>query len=705
MNGARTTALAWILACSSACRSTAPVTTPQGAPDEAPEASVHQQATFERNEFFSDSVLREVVQPSLEEFASSGGRRAFVDDAAFDVEVRYRGAGFHKVRVDWALEGEGASAVPQFVVEEGPRAVILSIQPRFKGEHSSGLEEKDLQRFFEGPRTGLFGGGDLVFVKDRIGAAVSRIESEYVARGYLQVRVGSAEIEFDESERFATVTVPITEGERSLLVRPPRVITPVLEQECLEAIKLKLEELGAAGQSFQPRLPYQLRGVLVDLFSNHGYPDASIEFETESKEREGGGTNVSIQFQVTTGPKVVLTQIRFEGNESTRGSFLRSRLALEAGAIYDARRLRQSLRALYKTGLFRQVSSRMEPEVGSVRSLVIQVVENPSFEVFLEPGYGSYELFRFKVGTREKNLWGTGRQLRTQAKVAVRALEAEVGLTDPWFLRSVFSSDLSLRFEEREQPSFTSRSTGAAFVLTYRGSERTTDTFGYQLRRSEITDVTADAMFDEETEDLNLASLRGSHRYDSRNDYFMPTAGRFGEFGLEFGDGVLGSELDFLRATGSLALYQPLSDRTSLAFALRSGWITPLGDDDTIPIQERFFNGGENTVRSYTESTLGPLDDDGDPLGGEAFAAATIEMRRVLGNTKLSAALFYDLGFVVPEHQDFFDPDEPNIGSALGAGLRYRLPVGPLRLDLGWNPNRGEGEDNLVLHFSLGMAF
>jgi outer membrane protein insertion porin family len=263
----------------------------------------------------------------------------------------------------------------------------------------------------------------------------------------------------------------------------------------------------------------------------------------------------------------------------------------------------------------------------------------------------------------------------------------------------------SLCFEERNQPSFTSTSTGAAFVLTYKSSERSTETLGYQIRRSEVSDITADVNLDEETENLNLASLRTGYRYDSRNDFFIPTSGRFGEFGLEYGAHSLGSELDFLRATGSLAYYQPLHERTTAAIALRSGWITPLEDDGTIPLQERFFNGGENTVRSYTESRLGPLDADGDPLGGEAFAAASVELRQELGATKLSAAVFYDLGFVVSDHSDYFDPDEPNIGSALGVGVRYRLPVGPLRVDLGWNPNRSVGEDEFVLNFSLGMAF
>ncbi|NOT28915.1 MAG: BamA/TamA family outer membrane protein, partial [Planctomycetes bacterium] len=171
---------------------------------------------------------------------------------------------------------------------------------------------------------------------------------------------------------------------------------------------------------------------------------------------------------------------------------------------------------------------------------------------------------------------------------------------------------------------------------------------------------------------------------------------------LEWADDTLGSDTEFVRAQLEFTRLVRLGDEDVLAASVRTGVIAPFGSTDELPLPERFFNGGENSVRSFQEDELLPAGALGDPLGGEAATTLNLEWRRLLtGN--LAGALFIDVGNVALEVQDYLAFD--GLRTGLGVGLRYLLPIGPVRVDLGVNPDPKDDEDELVLHFSVGLPF
>ena len=141
-----------------------------------------------------------------------------------------------------------------------------------------------------------------------------------------------------------------------------------------------------------------------------------------------------------------------------------------------------------------------------------------------------------------------------------------------------------------------------------------------------------------------------------------------------------------------------------LSFGARTGIIHVLGSESTpfdLPIDERFFNGGSTTVRSFAERELGPSDRRGNPLGGEFYTIFNAEyIFPIYG--ELQGALFFDAGNLLPSSED---PSFDEMRYALGGGLRYKLPIGPIRLDYGINPNPQRGEADGAFHFSFGFAF
>ena len=160
-----------------------------------------------------------------------------------------------------------------------------------------------------------------------------------------------------------------------------------------------------------------------------------------------------------------------------------------------------------------------------------------------------------------------------------------------------------------------------------------------------------------------------------------------------------------------------------LGLRATTGLIFPIRDQISIPISERFFNGGDNTVRSYKHSELGPKDNNNEPVGGLGYNVFSIEVRKRFYRN-FAATLYVDAGNVSPNRSllesdftpytsrsdllnDTFNDFFSDFKFGIGIGLQYLLPVGPVRLDIAYNPDPEEiwNEDNWVFHFSLGMAF
>src|SRR5262249_26466515 len=189
---------------------------------------------------------------------------------------------------------------------------------------------------------------------------------------------------------------------------------------------------------------------------------------------------------------------------------------------------------------------------------------------------------------------------------------------------------------------------------------------------------------------------------------------------LDAATSAFGSEIELIRSTVRLSYFLPFGPKTltpgvaadetvpplrrwfqqsSLAFGTRAGLVHSLnhsGPDEatTIPIDERFFNGGATTVRSFGERELGPHDRKGNPIGGEFYTVYNVEYTFPLYG-ELKGATFFDAGNLLPTSEH---PSMDDIRYALGLGLRYQLPIGPIRLDYGFNPDPQRHEDDGAFH-------
>ncbi len=669
---------------------------------------------FVGNRHMSDAALRRAAGAELETFIQNKGRDADLVDAVFQMVIHYRQEGYAFARVTYTRNRRDDHTLVVFSVDEGPQVVVASI--RFTGDLT--VPQADLEALFTPTQSIFRPSRRPPYVRSEIEAGAGRVRDYYLARGYLDVRVEAPRLIFSPDRSRVAVEIPVVEGRRYLLTDLrftgdlPTAVTPGL-RALREAM---------VGQPYNRSLRLVVQSRLEEIYGDQGYADMEAALD---EQRLPAPEGIRLVAMITSGPMVTIDRIEVQGAHKTDPDFIRRRLKLAPGDRYSLTKERESFRALFRTGLFSKVDLSLEgPGEFGRRILVVAVSEAPTREFYVEPGWGSYELLRLRLGWREKNIFGSGRSLGLETTVSTKSRQVVASLADPWFLNTEITADVPLYYSYREEPSFTREDVGLSPSLSSQLSEHVSATATYTLRNTDISDVDPLVALEDLGEDnYNFGSLKLQTTFDDRDDPFYPSRGRRLTFSVEHADNALGGDITFTRLTAGMRYFYPFKPGTVLGLRYATGFIYPGPGETNVPISERFFNGGENSVRSFRESELGPKDRSGNPVGGLAFNTINVELRqRLIGD--LSGTLFYDLGNVAPNRsiseggrpapetradavsdtlRDFFR----DMRSGIGFGLHYKLPIGPVRCDLAWNPDadKDRNEDTWVFHFSVGMAF
>jgi outer membrane protein assembly complex protein YaeT len=668
---------------------------------------------FEGNQALGEGRLRKEAVDELGDFDRRGHRRADADDAAYQMEQAYRREGFNFATVEYHIDDTGDPPTVTFTVDEGPQVRIDKV--RFHGNQI--YTDGELLAHLKGQRGGLFGSGALLFVESEVETGVSSLRDRYYRSGYIQVEVDDPVFTFSADRSRVTIDVTLREGIRHFVEALRfRGEVPTEAQEALDKLAATLRD-----QPYTRRRELDVRSAVLEAYGNLGFPDV-LATVTDTAGSGPGATVLEVE--IASGPRVTVSDVTVSGQSKSRERFIRSRAQLSPGRRYSQREVREAFRELYRTGIFTKVDIELEEtEDPELRDLAIAVVEGPSRELWLEPGWGSYELLRLRAGAREKNLRGTGRIVRTEGGVSVKSRDVLVGFTDPWLLGSKVTADLPFTYLYRVEPSFTRVEKGLQLNFSRKLSSHVTATAGYSYSVTELRDVKVETAGSDAGDDYNLGSIGAQVAFDDRDDVFFPTAGQRIFLSGELADRALGGNVGFYRFTAGARWFRSLGSSTTLGLRYTTGLIIPRQGDPAMPLGERFFNGGGSTVRSFQESQLGPRDSSGEPVGGLGYNVANLELRQHLwGNW--AGTLFVDYGNISPNgtlseqdlsayeshrqiRDDTLDQFFSDFRPGVGFGLLYLLPVGPARIDFAFNPDArvDKGERRFVWHFNVGMAF
>ncbi len=445
------------------------------------------------------------------------------------------------------------------------------------------------------------------------------------------------------------------------------------------------------------------RRTIQRLYESRGFLDAIVRLKPDFKD-----TGVVVTIVISEGPRYTFGKLIIKGNLDTHYSVIKRKVPFKEGQPVNPELLPEMVRDLYATGLFSNVNTQFVDAEERVKDLLVEVEEAPAGTIELSFGYGEYEKLRGAIELRYLNLFGKNRtgSIRLEANTLKRAVQ--VSYRDPYF----FEPDVELLSRLRiEHERFKNFDTGE---LNYKAKKYSgtvglqkpltahlTGSISYEYSLVETYDINPDVVLSEKDRGyLAIESLILAITYDRRDNPFNPSKGMVAGLSIKNASSYLLGQTDFVKVTGSLSKYFRLSSPLVIAAGLRTGIAYGYRQTKELPIVERFFLGGRNSVRGFPQDSLGPTGPDGNPTGGNAFIQGNLELRlRILSN--LGIVGFLDGGNV------WRTVDEMNMDLrySAGVGLRYNTPAGPIRLDYGWKLDVQPGESPGEFHFSIGHAF
>jgi len=401
--------------------------------------------SVEGNKTLGKRLLIKSSAQELKDFSEKGCRPADIDDAAYQMETLYRSRGYAFARVAYRITPQKKKVAVVFEVSEGPLVTVEAVNVTGNAH----LDSTQLNTFFRWQSGPGIGESTPIFTQSALDQALSQVADAYILQGFRDIVIDKPRLAFSNDRTRVTIDVPIREGiqyiVRQVLVReaPDGREIPCTPSLCEPLI----------GAPYYRRKRALLNNALVNDYRNSGYAWAKALVKEETGNRPG---DVVLIATVTPGSIATIDRVVIKGNTKTRETFIRSRLSLLPGDVYSEEKERKSFRELFRTGLFSTIDMEITPTGEKGRAdLRITVKETAFTELYVEPGWGSYELARIKVGAKQRNLFGTGMIFNPEAGVSTKDHRLSLRLTDPWFFNTLITADLPTYYHYREEPSFT----------------------------------------------------------------------------------------------------------------------------------------------------------------------------------------------------------------------------------------------------------
>ncbi|MDD5020350.1 MAG: outer membrane protein assembly factor BamA, partial [Candidatus Omnitrophica bacterium] len=558
-------------------------------------------------------------------------------------------------------------------------------------------------------RAGWFNPG--FFKEDQFNDDLERIKDFYQKNGYLDVTV-DYRLDYD-ARGDIYLRLRIEEGKVytvGSIVFKGNEIFP--EKELFESIKAC-----PVGGIFTYDA---LRGDVANLqgfYFGKGYIYAQIN-ESSALEPESG--KVDISYTIKENDIVYVDRIEIRGNLKTKDKVIRREMRIKPGERFDGDKLKRSKERLYNLGFFEEINYDTEP--GSDpdnRNLVVDVKEAKTGSFSFGGGYSSIDQFVGFVEVEQKNFdwrnWktftGGGQDLKIRGEIGTVRENFEINFTEPWMFDHpvAFGFDIYRRVHDKDSDvgyGYEEKRTGGDLRLSKEFGEYFKGGVLYRLEEVEISGVDSTALDDlkaEEGKNL-ISSMEFTLTRDTTDNVFNPSRGLVLSGSYEIAGGPMGGDKKFNKVFGLASQYFPSFGKNVLQLQARGGIVTPYGGQKEVPIYERFYAGGANTIRGYEERTVGPADPvTADPLGGEALMIFNIEYTFPIVDF-IKGALFIDTGGVWEEVSDF---DLGGFKTGIGFGVRIKTPIGPLKLDYGIPLNKQPGKEDKEgrFHFSMSHGF
>jgi len=621
------------------------------------------------------------------------------------IKSRYQELGYHYAEVKSHISRRDGERIVTFQIKEGRRARIKKIE--FIGIKS--FTSRRLKKLMKTREKKFFNKG---FFKEKdFEGDLAKLVSFYKDRGFLDAKIDSYEVNLDERKKFLYITITFDEG----------ALYHLQDLE-ISGNKLFTKDYIVKHLQMRPGMVYsegKLRediSAIFRLYAQDGYIFVRVWPDIQRTKE----ATIRLHYNVKEGEVAYIEEILIEGNTKTKDIVIRREVKVKSGEIFDGKKIEESREKLYNLGFFKSVEIDTLPGTApNQRNLIFRVEEDKTGSFGLGAGYSSVDRAIGFVELEQRNFdllnfprfTGDGQSINLRAEFGTRRKDYRLSFTEPWIFDwpLSFGFDVYRRSWVREE--YEEERTGGAIRLGKSLGEDLSVYLTYKNEMVKIGDIEPAASNDiwvEEGKNI-ISSLRLALVRDTRNNVFEPSRGSRNLLSAEYAGGILEGDKDFVKYNlDSRWFFTPI-DKIVLDLHFRAGFVDKFDDTVRVPIYERFYAGGGQTIRGYKERKVGPKDANGDPIGGRFLTIGNIELTFPLIQDEekrrsiIKGAVFCDSGYVWANPDDF---DGADFHTGVGLGVRIATPMGPVNLDYGYplDVDPGEPEEGRV-HFRMGHTF
>jgi outer membrane protein insertion porin family len=677
----------------------------------------------------NSELSREKIEASFGVTPRTVLDRDKVSEGVEKVKKLYTDQGYVNAQIEYATSMvENNQAVVSLTIDEGKRLLIQKIS--FEGNKAfSDSELKGLiatkEKWFLSFITNRG-----VLDQDILTNDVAILSAHYYDHGFVDHKIDEPVVlrRRDGIE----MVIRVDEGEQY------RVGKVELGGDLIEdADKLLKKVQLTQGQIFNGG---RLRGDITnlsDMYSNKGFAFVQVDPRTKVNAQD---KTVDVALVISQGPPVYFNRVMIAGNTKTRDKVIRRELTTVEQELFSGNRIKESRNALQRTGFFEdvQLTTKKTDQPDAV-DLSVDIKEGPTGSFSIGAGYSSGDQVFFVTSIGDKNLFGRGQSINANFDIGTVRQDFILSFTEPYFYDTPLSLGLDAFNAERDFNDYKQRRTGfgvrTSYPLKYldvpffRRSENgsASDALGladdrptswinytkggmaYELTREKISDVDASAPASIQGEKGSswTSSLTPSLSYDSRDHFFNSTEGILSGVSTKYAG--LGGDNNFLKSDVKARWYYPLLKDPNWGgnYVLGLGGTVGYGvslkerpnGKKELPLFERYFPGGINSVRGFADRSLGPREGN-DPVGGDKQAVLNVELLfPIMEQYGLRGVTFFDMGQAFKRSESF---NFASFRRSIGIGARWLSPFGPLRVELGFPINKESGDDTSIFGFSLG---
>jgi outer membrane protein insertion porin family len=543
-----------------------------------------------------------------------------------------------------------------------------------------------------------------LFSKELIDLDMERLIRIYQREGFLNVKATLRPLKINNKKQTVRITIDVQEGEPvkvdHISINTGERNIRIDADSLIKKTSPKLELV--QGERFRDESLNTDIQFIRDAYRNQGYAYTVVDYQLNLQPEQ---QLTDIQYVATPGPICYYGETSISGNNYVSVSFLKKQLEYKEGDRYNKSLLDETRQNLYRLQLFRIVSVLPETDEKTRKNPIpvkIYLEEAPRLSTRFGVGYGTEDEFRAFVDLNYLGFLSTASRLNLYVKhSALEPYYASLKWIFPQFPANRSTVSFNPYVSRNSEPGYETRSYGINIPISYIFNDWLSGSVTYYLEDVKQQIEEGDQEFpDMEEEDFPYfkSGMLVNMIVNNSDPKFSPTKGVNFILGFKVNGHMFGSDFNYTRLWGDFRTYQAIGKLT-LAFRAMAGGIRSADESNFIPVEDRFYSGGTNSVRGWNRSELGPKRESGSPLGGKSIMEGSLEFRHPLFK-KLSGVIFMDTGNVWTGSYSY---DLGELAYATGAGIRFDTPIGPIRFDVGfpvWNEKTSP-----QFFLSVGQAF